>query len=153
MKKIITVLLLLAWIIPLAAEGQKMSAGLGLEWNMNSRHNFAGGTFFNFDYQLPRFASLGFSLGVNSNFDNIHIIEPVFLFRAYRAEDEFAGLFFQSELGASFIFEDEELTRRPRIGFGTGYRILLGSSFFVEPYGRIGYPFAFSLGVAGGIRF
>ena len=153
MKKIYAVLLFLAWIIPVTAEEKKMSAGLGLEWNMESRHNFAGGALLTFDYQLPRFASVGFFLAGISNFNNTHIIEPAFVFRAYQREYEFAGPFFQSELGISFIVEDEELTRLPLVGFGAGYRFLLGSSLYVEPYGRIGYPFVFGLGVIGGIRF
>jgi len=154
MKKVLALLLLLGCVLAVnAAEEKKMSAGIGLEWNMDSRHNFAGGTLLTFDYKLPRFASLGFFLAGSSNFRNTHVIEPAFVFRAYLREYEFAGFFFQNELGISFITEDGDLTLRPLVGFGAGYRFLLDQSFYVEPYGRLGYPFAFGLGVIGGIRF
>ena len=153
MKKLFAVLLFLACVLVINAEEKKMSAGLGLEWNMDSRHNFAGGTLLTFNYNLQRFASAGFFVAGSSNFRDTFVIEPSLLFRAYLKEYEFAGFFFQNELGISFINEDGELTRLPRVGFGAGYRFLLGQSFYIEPYGRIGYPFAFGLGIIGGIRF
>jgi hypothetical protein len=135
------------------AQEKKMSAGLGLEWNMDSRHNFAGGTLLSFDYKRQRFVSLGFFVAGSSNFSDTHVIEPAFVFRAYYKEYEFAGLFFQSELGISFIHEDGERWTLPLVGVGVGYRKLLGSLLYIEPYGRMGYPFAFGLGVIGGVRF
>jgi len=153
MKKVLSLLLFLLCVLPVFAEDTRMSAGLGLEWNMDSRHNFAGGALLGFDYKLPRFASAGFFLASSSNFNNTFVVEPALVFRAYRNEYEFSGFFFQNELGLSFIIEDGRLTSLPLVGFGAGYRFLLSSSFYVEPYGRIGYPFAFGIGVMAGIRF
>ena len=154
MKKAFAVLLFLACFAAVFAQEKKMSTGIGFEWDMNSRHNFAGGALLTFDYKLPRFVTLGFMLEGSSNFSNMYVIEPAFLFRAYFLENEYRGLYFQSDLGVSFIFEDgEDLWIRPLAGAGTGYRFLLGSSFYVEPFGRLGFPFAFGLGVIGGLRF
>ena len=154
MKKILAVLLLvLGCSLAAFTQGKKMSTGLGLEWNMNSRHNFAGGAILTFDYKLPRFAAVGILLGGSSNFKNTHIIEPAVLFRAYFQEYEFTGFYFQCELGASFIHEDGDLWTVPLVGYGGGYRLPLGPSFYIEPYGRLGYPFAFGIGLIAGIRF
>ena len=153
MKKGFAVLLFLVCCTAAFTQDKKMSAGIGLEWNMDSRHNFAGGTLLSFDYKLQRFASIGFFLAGSSNFSNTHVIEPAMVFRAYFREHEFAGFFFQNELGISFIFEDNELDSRPLVGFAAGYRKHLGQLFYIEPYGRMGYPFAFGLGVIAGVRF
>ena len=147
-------MLFLACCIIAFAQDKKMSAGIGAEWDMNSRHNFAGGALLAFDHKLPRFATLGFMLEGSSNFSNMYVIEPALLFRAYFLENEYRGLYFQADLGASFIFEDgEDLWSRPLVGFGAGYRFFLGSSFYFEPFGRLGFPFAFGLGALAGIRF
>ena len=153
MKKVFSVLLFLLCILPIFSRNETMSAGLGLEWNMDSRHNFAGGTLLAFDYRLPHFTSVGLFLTGSTNFNNTYVIEPVLVFRAYYREYEFSGPFFQNELGISFITEDGRQTRLPLVGFGTGYRFHAGSSFYLEPYIRIGYPFAFGIGVIAGILF
>jgi len=38
-------------------------------------------------------------------------------------------------------------------GLRGGYRFTLASHFYVEPYGRIGYPFAFGIGALAGLMF
>ena len=153
MKKVFAVVLLIACGMFAFAQEKKMSAGLGLEWNMDSRHNFAGGTLLTFDYKLQRFVSLGILVAGSSNFSDTHVIEPAFAFRAYYREYEFSGPFFQSELGISFIYEAGDRWVLPLVGAGAGYRFLLGQSFYIEPYGRLGYPFAFGFGLIGGMRF
>ena len=154
MKKVFVLLLLLACCVTVFAQEKKMSAGLGAEWNMDSRHDFAGGALLAFDYKLPRFVSLGLMLEGSSNFTNMHVIEPAIVFRAYYMENEYRGFYFQNDLGASIIFEDgEDLWIRPMVGVGIGYRFLLGSAFYFEPFGRLGFPFAFGLGALAGLRF
>ena len=50
-------LLLTMLVLPLGmgvfAQEKKAAFGLGPEWNMNSRENFAGGAVLGFDYNLP----------------------------------------------------------------------------------------------------
>ena len=154
MKKTLFLVLFLACFFSVFAQEKKMSAGAGFEWDMNSRHNFGFGALLAFDYKLPRFISLGCALGGSSNFSNMYVIEPVFVFRAYLKENEFKGFYFQNDLGISIIFEDgQDVWVRPLVGAGAGYRFHLGSSFYIEPYGRLGFPFAFGVGLIGGLRF
>ena len=134
-------------------DDKKVSVGLGAEWNMDSRHNFAGGALLVFDYRLPRFAAVGLMLEGSSNFSTMHVIEPAVLFRAYFLENEYRGFYFQTDLGTSIIFEDgRDVWFRPMAGMGIGYRVHLGSTFYLEPFGRLGFPFAVGLGLVAGLR-
>jgi len=38
-------------------------------------------------------------------------------------------------------------------GLRAGYRLPLGDMFFIEPFGRVGYPFMFGIGALAGVRF
>ena len=154
MKKTFVLALLLAYCVTVFAQEKKISIGIGAEGNMDSRHAYAGGAVLAFDYKLPRFVCLGFMIQGSSNFSDMHVIEPAILFRAYYLENEYRGAYFQSDLGASIIFEQgEDLWIRPMVAFGAGYRFLLGSSFYIEPFGRLGFPFALGIGAVAGLRF
>ena len=153
MKKILMAVLFLACGLTAFSQEKKMSAGLGLEWNMDSRHNFAGGTLFNFDFKLPRFMTLGLTVKGSSNFKDTYVIEPALMFRAYKLENEYKGFYFQYDLGASIIKEEDDVWTVPLVAVGAGYRFHLGSSFYIEPYGRLGYPVVFGIGAVAGIRF
>jgi hypothetical protein len=148
--------LLLAVLIPGIylcgyAQEKKMSVGLGAEWNMASRHDFAGGAVLNFLYNLPGASALGLSFTGSMNFNNIYVLEPAFLVRQYFLQDKHSGLFIQFEAGAFISFEEKGVTPMIKSGLAAGYRLPLGSSFYIEPYGRAGYPFAFGLGAMAGI--
>ena len=135
------------------AQEKKMAMGLGAEWNMASRHNFAGGTALNFTYDLPGSSALGLSFTGSMNFNNTYVLEPAFLVRRYFSQDIHSGFFVQFDLGAFIALEEKGVTPMIMSGFGGGFRLPLGSTFYVEPYGRLGYPFAFGLGAMAGIRF
>ena len=161
-KRFFFLLLFLACSMAAFTQDKKMAVGIGAEWNMDSRRDFAGGGILVFDYKLPRFVSLGVMIEGSSNFSGTHVIEPAFLFRAYYLENEYRGFYFQTDLGASFIMEPEseperepnrDVWIRPIVGFGVGYRAFLGPVFYVEPFGRLGFPFAFGLGMIAGLRF
>ena len=130
-----------------------VSIGLGLEWNMDSRHNFAGGTALSFDYKLPWYFAAGFTVTGSTNFYNFKVIEGTVLLRNYVQRNDYSGLFFQVDIGSFIIFENGDIIPMFEIGVRGGFRIPLGSSFYIEPYGRIGYPYAFGLGVMAGINF
>jgi hypothetical protein len=133
----------------------KMALGLGPEWNMDSRDNFAGGAALCFDYNLPialaPFAA-GLNVSVSSNFSGTAVLEPAALFRWYFLGKGFSGFFAQADLGAFFLFEDGETYPYFLGGLRAGYRFSLGKMFFVEPYGRLGYPFAFGFGAVAGMQ-
>jgi len=136
-------------------EETKMAIDLGPEFNMNSRYNFAGGAVLGFDYNLPvavaPFAA-GISFTTSTNFFGIIILEPAAMFRWYFLGSGHTGLFAQADVGVWLLFEDEETTPLFTGGLRAGYRLPFGSMFYVEPYGRLGYPFAFGIGALAGIR-
>jgi len=136
----------------LCAQEKKFAAGLGAEWNMNSREYFAGGAALSLDYNLPRFFALGLGLCASANFSDTVVLEPSALLRWYFPRKGYTGLFAQIDAGAFIIFEDEEITPLFLGGLRAGYRLPLGQSLYVEPYGRLGYPFVFGVGVVAGIR-
>jgi len=154
MKKWILLAILVPGIYLFAfAQEKKMSAGLGTEWNMDSRHNFAGGAVLNFLYNLPGATSLGLSFTGSMNFNNIYVLEPSFLVRQYFLQDNHSGFFAQFNMGAFIALEEKGITSMVMSGLAAGYRFRLGRFFYVEPYGRAGYPFAFGLGAMTGMCF
>ena len=129
-----------------------MSIGLGLEWNMNSRENFAGGAGLYIDFNLPSVPlSLGLNAGFNSNFQDNFVFEISWLLRWYFLGKNYIGFFAQADLGTVFISENNELTPLFMGGLRGGFRFPLGI-FYIEPYGRTGYPFMFGIGVNAGMR-
>jgi hypothetical protein len=154
MKKWILLVLFFSGIyMCVYAQEKKMSIGFGAEWNMASRHDFAGGAAFNLLYNLPGSSTLGLSFTGSMNFNKIYVMEPVFLVRRYSSQDKHSGFFLQFDIGAFIAFEEEGITPMIMSGLAAGYRIPLGSFFYFEPYGRAGYPFAFGLGAMLGICF
>jgi hypothetical protein len=135
------------------ADGKRAAVSIGPEWNMNSRKNFAGGAILGFDYNLGSSFALGINAAASNNFFGITVIEPAALFRWYFLPDDHTGWFVQADIGAYLIFEDGEITTLFMGGLKGGIRLPFGDMFFVEPYGRIGYPFAFGIGVMAGIKF
>ena len=140
---------------------KKIAVGLGMEYNMNSRDYFAGGLDFGFDYNLPvsfaKFA-LGAVFTASYNFDGICVLEPGGMFRWYFLGHDHTGWFAQGDVGAYIILGDENGEKNLLVmgGLRGGYRLPLEAgniSMYVEPYGRIGYPFAFGVGAIAGIRF
>jgi len=141
------------------AGNHKISIGAGPEFNMNSRENFAGGFSLVFDYGLPTLPlAFGLSAAASYNFLNSAVMEAASFFRWYFPGVKHSGFFAQADLGFYYIMEDiatRDVERFPMFlgGLRAGYRLPLGQSFYLEPYGRAGYPFAFGAGLLAGIRF
>jgi|GEM_PF-1512528 len=162
-KKQLSVLLFLSLSLVAGAQDKgdfkgPLSTGIGPEWNMNSRHNFAGGAVFGVYFNLPGRLSAGLTATGSSNFSEIQVMEFAGLIRWYYKGMEhnamgYTGLFTQLEGGAFLILEEGERTVLPLIGLRGGYRLPLGTHFYIEPCGRLGYPFAFGLGLMAGISF
>ena len=74
MKKFFFAVFLLVFSLSAFSQEKKLAAGFGLEWNMDSRHNFAGGVLFNFDYSLPKNSAIGFTIEGSNNFYGISVI-------------------------------------------------------------------------------
>jgi hypothetical protein len=135
------------------AGGNKMAVAGGPEWNMNSRENFAVGVALAFDYNFGSSFAAGVNATFSTNFFGIVVIEPAALFRWYFLGSSHAGFFAQAETGVYLVFEDDEFTPLFLGGLRGGLRLPFGETLFVEPFGRIGYPFAFGFGVLAGVRF
>jgi hypothetical protein len=138
--------------VNLSAQEPAMSLGLGLEWDMNSRENFAGGAALGFDYNFLQSFAAGLTVTASSNFNGITVMEPVAMFRWYFLGKGHSGLFAQVDAGVYLVLEDGDLTSLFDGGLRAGIRLPFGRRFYVEPYGRAGYPFAFGIGVMTGIQ-
>ena len=156
MKKLFFVVLFFSLSFCIFAQEKRekpLSIGIGPEWNMDSRHNFAVGAVLGITYNLPNNFAMGLDISGSSNFSHIHVLEPDLFLRYYLFTNNYSGLYIQIDAGAFLMFEDDEFLPMIQFGFRGGYRWHLGSSFFVEPYGRLGYPYAFGIGLVGGLRF
>jgi hypothetical protein len=154
MKKwLLLIILISGFCLGAFAQEKKIALGLGAEWNMDSRHDFAGGAALNLIRNLPGSSALGLSFKGSMNFNNIYVLEPAFLIRHYFSQDTYSGFFLQFDVGAFIALEEKGITPMIMSGLGAGFRLPLGSSFYIEPCGRLGYPFAFGLGAMAGFRF
>ena len=158
MKKWLVVLLFLGITLYSAAQEKSessgpLSAGIGPEFNMNSRHNFAGGTVLGIYFNLPKNSAIGLTSTVDFNFFNTEVLEFAVLYRRFFGDGNYSGFFLQPEAGIFIIFEDGEVIPLPLFGLRGGYRLPLGSRFYIEPCGRLGYPFAFGIAFMAGITF
>jgi len=134
--------------------GHKFAIRVGPEFNMNSRENFAGGVVLGFDFCAPsKPLSFGMNVTGSYNFYDTDVIELAPFLRWYFPGIRHSGFFIQADGGYHFIIKPVE-DSYPMImgGLSGGYRVPLGS-FYIEPYGRIGYPFFFGIGTITGIRF
>ena len=152
-KSVVFSALILLYSLCAFGQEEKISAGIGVEWNMNSRHYYAGGAAFSMEFHIPKYSSVGFTVSGNTNFSGITVIEPTLLLRAYIPGNGYKGFFVQVDLGTHIILENKDVTVLFEQGGRGGYRLLLGDYFYVEAYGRLGYPFVFGIGAMTGVRF
>jgi hypothetical protein len=135
---------------------KKFALGIGPEWNMNSRNNFGGSAAFGFIYNLPGYWSAGLSFTAGTNFNGLYTLEPTASIRWYGLSPcayWHKGPFLQADIGAFIFLEDEGTTTMFNGGLHGGLHIPLKEKFYLEPYGRIGYPFAFGVGALAGFKF
>jgi hypothetical protein len=137
----------------LAQDRTKMAVGLGPEWNMNTHQGYAAGAGLVFDYNLFRSFAVGLSVIANSNFTVFTALESAALFRWYFWGKNQTGFFAQADAGVYLYMENAQTQPVFLGGLRTGYRLPLGQAFYIEPYGRAGYPFAFGIGLTAGMRF
>ena len=134
-------------------KGNMAAIGLGAEFNFNSRYNFAGGVALGIDVNLSHSLALGVTFTASYNFNKTIVMEPAALFRWYFPRQKaYAGFFVQADGGAFLVFEKGEVIPIYAGGLRVGCRVPLGS-FYIEPYGRGGYPYVFGVGLAAGMRF
>jgi len=128
-----------------------MALGPGVEWNMNADRKYAMGAAVNADYNLFNSFAAGISLGVSNNFSALTAVEAAGMFRWYIFSENRTGFFAQADGGLFLYMEDVKAKPMALGGLRLGIRIPLGAMFYIEPYARGGYPFAFSVGMSAGM--
>ena len=138
-------------------EAQKViSVGIGPEINTNARANFAGGLSLSIDFQLPVSAAqlaAGLVVGGSYNFTDTIVLETTGMFRWYFLGVNHTGFFAQVDLGLHLIMEQNVTVPGFEGGLRAGFRMPLGEAFYIEPYGRFGYPYFWGVGILAGMRF
>jgi len=122
--------------------------GVGPEFNMNSRENFAGGLGLYSGLNLNQRFALGLKINYNYNFKNMSILESATLLRFYPINQRF---FLQTETGVSIIFDYSYNNLKFLGGLNTGWTFLLGKRLFIEPIFRVGYPYLFGISLNLGL--
>ena len=133
-------------------ENYKAAIGFGVEINMNSPENFAGAALFNFDVNIARQFALGINVTGNTNFSGITVLEFSGMFRWYFLSLKHDGWFAQINAGYNHVdIEGAPIALISELR--GGIRIPMGN-FYIEPYGRVGYPVVWGAGVVAvaGIR-
>ncbi|MDR3167704.1 MAG: hypothetical protein LBT93_07155 [Treponema sp.] len=133
-------------------ETHRLSLGVGIEGNLNSRQGMALGKNFSLDYGINRFLSAGMKAGFSKDFNRILIWEPDAFIRWYFKDFSSFLLFVQADLGASIILTDARVYPVMLGGISGGIRFPL-DKWYVEPYIRSGYPFILGAGMSAGYRF
>ena len=96
-----------------------------------------------------------FGQGYNArwNFTDTTVFETTSLFRWYFLGLGYEGFFAQVDLGIQLITEFGISVLLFEGGLRGGYRMFLNDTFYIEPYGRFGYPYFMGVGVLAGMRF
>jgi len=132
-----------------------ISIGIGPEFNMNSRENFAGGFVVSIDYKLPISAiqlAAGLTMTTSFNFSDALSFEVTGMVRWYFLRIKNLNFFAQADAGMHLIVENNISVVLIEGGLRAGLRMPIGDLFYIEPYGRFGYPYAWGMGVLAGVR-
>jgi len=125
-------------------------AGIGAEANGYSREGTAAGAMLSLGADLNQRFAAGVRATFSHNFDTIAAVEPLAFFR-YRLPF-LAGPFVQAEAGASVFLEDGDAYTAFSGGICAGWRLAIGSNFYIEPSVRGGFPFAWGAGLTAGYK-
>ena len=91
--------------------------------------------------------------------NDVTVFEITIFLRIYLPiTDTVSGLFAQLTYGAAIFSADAPVSLPAEggafsIGLTAGWRFLLGSRYFAEPYIRVGYPYYGGAGLCAGVRF
>jgi hypothetical protein len=137
-----------------AAVPFRFSIGLGVEGNKNTKENAAVAGVLTNDFALNARFSIGSRLGFSYNFADLGTLEGGIMFRVYVLSGNSSGPFIQADGGVSYIFwrDDarDDMFTKFLYGGTLGWRFHIGS-FYIEPYGRGGYPFIWGGGLVMGM--
>ena len=91
--------------------------------------------------------------------EDLTTLEITLFFRMYLSRaDTVSGLFAQLTYGFAAFSWDNKISLPAEsgmisLGITAGWRVPLGSRFFIEPYIRAGYPYYGGFGLSTGVRF
>ena len=157
------------FVVAVTAHSQndrRVGIGIGPEINNNSGTGFGVGAVVALDFNFGNYWAAGLSVKGSHDFSSAWVAEGMAFIRCYISgrnpwqREYHSGFFTQVDAGAHYILEDNvhmyegDSLLRPMGGLRIGYRFLLGASryFFLEPYARGGYPFAWGAGLSLGVR-
>jgi hypothetical protein len=133
-----------------------ISAGLETAMYSKTGLSYGGGLAFTYG----RGISIGLKTAYFFDFENsIDVLELGFQIRFFlQGISSYTGPFIQLSGGQVLFFRRELITIPASWGIiyggvSMGWLILLGESFFIEPFIRGGYPFLYGGGLSAGIRF
>ena len=132
--------------------------GVGVEINGHTRNGMAVGGGLLFGLDLDQQHSMGLRTSFFHNLATVSCLETNILIRYYipQASGLFGfdgGLFAQAELGLIVFFEYGKVFPAFSGGAAAGWRINMGTFWFIEPTIRVGYPHMWGLNLMTGPRF
>jgi len=130
--------------------------GIGVDYGMNTRENFALGYGITFErYLFCPWLALGVRGMMYTDFQTVSSTEALVTLRLWLLSFKKAFFFTQWGFGMEIYSEEDRSINAFIMDALFGCRIHLGkkSRFYVEPYIRGGFPFVFSIGVSAGRRF
>ena len=116
--------LILAQNVISFAQETKTAFGYGMEMNMYSPENFAGGAALSFSYNLPWSLAAGITVTASTNGSGNNAVEPALMIRRYFSAPH-TWFFAQADLGIVFIAEIQEIRPLFLAGLRGGYRFNL----------------------------
>ena len=155
MKKTLLLFIVLIMVthMAMAQIKGKFAVGAGFQGNINTIYGLAISGAIGMDYGLTDVLAIGTRVALSYNFGNITTVEPEIFIRGYFKRTGIVDIFFQSDIGASLIFEDRDFYPVILGGQMIGMRFSLDKHWWAEPFLRFGYPFAAGIGVMAGYRF
>jgi len=156
-KALASIALALLLAATLTAQERNFASGFGGEVNNNSEKGAAGGVVMASDFTFKKLPiAVGLSLALSTSGKGNGVLEPTGMFRWYFLGKR-DGIFLQGDLGLVCI-KDESKGKAftdflPLAGLRAGYRLNFLEAVYVEPYGRVGIPFIWGLGLMVGLRY
>jgi hypothetical protein len=140
-----------------AGADHPLSVSAGGEMNRFSRYDWSPGANVLLDYKLDEVLSLGLKGGYSltpgtEEWETINTVEAALIERFYLVNWGWGRLYFQGNMGA-VILREEDFQAVRALGSGTvGFRLFF-KYWFVDLYGSYGYPMQYDGGLLLGHSF
>ncbi|MDR1956144.1 MAG: hypothetical protein LBQ30_04745 [Treponema sp.] len=134
---------------------KQANLGLGIEGNVNTGNSMIFAQSICYDQRLFTVFGLGLLFTVSSDFGSFLSMEPEVFVRWYFLDLGIpgGGLFVQEDMGLRLASDNFVIKPAFLGGFSLGFRYAFKyQDYYMEPYIRGGFPFAFGVGLRGGVR-